>query len=297
MINFYTHFDANYRAQAATMIDSLIRHASEPFNLYCLWLDQTGKTIGECGRFPFDLPEGGEMGIITLDLLMKIQGPKLAKAKENRPWREFCWTLEPAFIDAALRGPGAIDGTVAVYVDADSFFFADPIPAIKEAVYDASIALTPHYFPADMIDRVRTVGIYNFGFGVFKSNMATRGLVRSWLDKSLAVWGPGENDQTMLDEWPSIMGSQLVSMPRGFNVGPWQEIEAGYPFKCDELFGNDGKETFPIISYHFHEFRRGVGKNPISLGNEMWNRTNYDIHPSVIELIYKSYERELEKWL
>lgn len=49
--------------------------------------------------------------------------------------------------------------------------------------------------------------------------------------------------------------------------------------------------------FHFHEMRRGTGRNPVTLNGEQWNRTQYDIPASTLESVYLKYEQALEQHL
>lgn len=278
MIRFYTFFDETYLAQARAMIDSLRQHASEPIRVCVTWL-------GDFWKCP-DL--GCGVDVVSMRSLMG-RDKRLAVARENRTYREFAWTLEPFIVHSALCDRE--DGELIVYVDADSWFLADPIPGILSAMEGKSIGLTPHHFPPEQKNRERTCGKFNFGFGVFRNSALTRGIVADWLDKTLARCSETDcGDQKYLDEWPALLGNQLAELPKVMNVGPWRLADiSGMP----PLLNGER-----LVSFHAHEFRRSAtGHNPVELNGERWNMTFYPIKDSTRKAVYEPYCAEVSKWL
>ena len=192
------------------------------------------------------------------------------------------------------------DGEIVVYVDADSFFFSDPIPAIQESLKNADVALSPHFFPPEHKDRERTCGKWNYGCAAYRACDLTRQVVGEWLEQTLAQCDENANNQHHLKDWPEKLGNRLAELPRGVNCGPWSlpiVKHRSLSYTLPEDGPNALYRTTELISFHAHEFRRGHGPNPVILKGEEWNRSWYDIEPDTIEHVYLKYESELEKFL
>lgn len=291
IVDFITFCDKNYAAQCAVMLNSLFEHA-------CSGTAATVYSLGYHARCALQgwqthgrLSKWAEIEQIEV---VEMQEPRLAAAEKNRSYREWCWSLEPAIVHRELLD--ADDGDIICYTDADSFYFSDPIPAIRSVMEHADVALSPHHFPPGQESRERTVGKYNFGCGVFRACDLTRRIVGEWLDQTLEKCDEfGAGDQKYLDQWPDKLGDRLVELPRSINLGPWQMAHVvqmnGQPMI------DYGLTLGPLISAHMHEFRRGIGRNPITLKGEAWNRSNYELHPSTVESVYLPYEAALSKFL
>jgi hypothetical protein len=313
MIHFITHADDNYLPQARVMLDSLYRRASEEISGHIICLGDA--------RFP--MSAYANFGVYGLDWLLENIDPGLALRlqdyRHHRTWKEFCWALEPVILlhgmMAALEEAGTPDSEdpdFIVYVDADSYFLADPIKAIRRDMSlpisalqnneaEPMVGLTPHHFPAGQESRVDSVGYFNFGFGVFEPCATVISRVCEWIDLILGT-GSGTAGQQSLDKWRATTGF-VAELRRGFNVGPWQRAEIKLFPDVPIIISDrvvDGNTIFeggiPLISYHFHEFRRGPGRNTTAINGIEWNRTNYDIHPATIKTVYEPYEDELAKW-
>lgn len=292
MIHVVTHCDRNYEAMARCMLASL-RRVSTGLHHHLVWCDEQPSSIKDS---PINVHQLSELH----------SWPRLQQIRNTRIGKFWFWSLEPAIVDHFLSL--CQDGDMVLYVDADSYFFQDPIPAIEQSLgKNACVALSLHCFPPDKKDRERTCGKFNFGCGAFVACHDSRAVVAEWLDQTMEKCDESKNDQHHLDEWPEKLGSRLAELPRGINVGPWQLMYTPrvgsvvvYNGRVHESWKTgDGSAgcSSPLISYHFHEFRRGFGRNQITLNGEAWNRTNYELHPDTIESVYKAYEKELTVFL
>lgn len=293
-----THFDAAYEAQAHVMLDSLFRHASQPVSVCALWLG------GRTEMPDFTAPEPHSLEFVTLQQFMQYD-QRYFMARENRSWKAFCWTLEPALIHQALRGAeqSGDDERILFYCDADSWFLSDPIPTILDCMERGDVALSPHSFPPGHEHKERTVGRYNFGCGVFRACDAARRIVSDWLDLVLAKCDEfAAGGQKHLDGWVDKLGDRLVELSRSVNCAPWSQYAVN---AARAIIGQtDSTGTFrqftmpePLISWHGHEMRRGPGKNPVTINGEAWNLSNYTLHENTVENVYSPYLVELSKYL
>lgn len=281
MIRFITHFDANYLAQGLTMLTSLKQHMSEQFDAEILWLDDN----------PFPTETVTRLPVFVEQLRHFLaEYPQVADVRSTRSWKSFCWSLEPAVVHSILNSSD--DGQIVVYCDSDMWWLADPIPDILGVMERADVALSRHHFPAGQEHRERTCGIWNFGVGVFRACDLTRRVVGEWLNQTLAQCDETVNDQHHLDSWEEKLGDRLTELSQGVNVGPWQNPIID-PETMRIISGNGAR----LISYHFHETRRGIGKNPAVIKGEDWNLTNYFINASARQYIYEPYLKALEAFL
>ena len=129
------------------------------------------------------------------------------------------------------------------------------------------------------------MGRFNFGFGWFRANNRTRELIDIWLQKTLNDCNENTaGDQKHLDDWIDL-GEELYEFPAGVNCGPWQ-----LPSVLDNPLRVPGGE---LICYHFHELRRGGGRNPVHICGKPWNLTNYDISSNAMSKVYQPYLQEM----
>lgn len=287
MIHFVTHFDRTYSAQGRCMLDSLAQVCRESIMRHVVW----------CGSDRSHSAAGGDMSEIGMCDLAAWR--RLKPLREKRQINHWFWSLEPAIADHFLNI--LPDGDILTYVDADQYFFSDPIAVIQDALSGPSIiALSPHYFPVGK--EKGAVGKFNYGIGCFRVCDETRSIAEDWLDQVIEKCDDARNDQHYLSEWPEKYGNWLAELPITVNCGPWQipeitsHVSTGDPM-IEAWHDRFGSEYDPLVSFHFHEFRRGTGRNPITLKGEGWNRTNYELHPSTIESVYTKYEAALSKFL
>lgn len=284
MIEFFTFCDKHYAAQAAVMIDSLLRHVSEEIVVTLHHLDSPTSDQMNWWISRKRLPP------ICLDpiWLVESQEPRLEEAQKNRSYKAWCWSLEPAIVHRQLLDH--VDGTILCYCDADVMWCADTVPDILAAMERADVALSPHRFPKGHEHRERSVGKFNFGVAVMRVCDLTRKVVGEWLDQTLEKCDEyAGGDQIHLDSWIDKLGMRLAELPATWNAAPWQNVEiTGDP----PMLGDKR-----LVSWHFHEHRRGIGKNPVIINGEPWCRSGYDLPESTVQSVYLPYQTELEKFL
>ena len=72
----------------------------------------------------------------------------------------------------------------------------------------------------------------------------------------------------------------MFEFPETVNCGPWQN---------PEIDANRRLHGKPLVHYHFHEFRRGHGKNPVMINGRPWNMTNYHLPETTRRSVYEPY--------
>ncbi len=281
-----TCFDSGFLVRGAACLLSALREASEPLALHVLALNE------ECAqalpRLLEPLPPGCSLTIRRLAEL-EAREPRLSVAKETRSRIEYYFTLTPFLCRDALSA--AALGDFAIYVDADTWFAADPIMALAETSADAAILVTEHRYPPPRARLAETYGRFNVGWLGFRRCDAAERCLAHWAEQCLEWCGLEPNagrfgDQKYLDAWPrTFVGVEIVDHP-GLNLAPWNlethRVEAGR-----EGVTVDGR---PLIMFHFHRLQ--------SLGGD---RFVADLHgygrlaPVVARSVYLPYIAELDE--
>jgi len=259
MRHYCTLFDQKYLPQGLALYDSLKRHSSEPFMLHILALDDPTQDVLSGLSLP-------EVTMIAGEAFEADCG--LEAIHQARTHQEWCWMLASQLCEF-LFVSGLFEVT---YLDADTFFFADPAPVFAE-IGMRSIAITPHrLIPSKKYLEVN--GLFNVGFVHFKNTRVGHRCVATWAaqcrTKCSATDGCG--DQKYLDVWPEAYGPECCVIENiGVNAGPWSianwRVTAGPRL--------DGAS---LICYHAHEFDAQQGR-----------LTHYALRPEDRESIYEPY--------
>lgn len=274
-MNYYcTLFDSHYLTRGLTMYRSLEASGAD-FNLYVYAFDDLCYSI----LFRLNLPF---MKIVTQ---ADFEDDRLLEVKPGRSKGEYCWTCTPHIVGHALRTFGLEEVT---YVDADLYFFSNPLPIFKEfREASGSVLLTEHRYP-HYLDKSKLYGKYCVQFMTFRNNNDGRSILSWWQERCLewcyAIPEDGKfGDQKYLDCLPEKFSGTHVLQYQGGGLAPWN-IQQHCLKTMDDLLVADG---VPVIFYHFQNYNwYADGRH--WLGNFRLNRR-------VVELIYKPYVRELEK--
>jgi hypothetical protein len=195
--NYATLFDHRYAPRGIVLYQTLMQHSSVPFNLHVLCLTKEARRIMEKLSFS---------NVIIYDLESKILPLNdLTKARSNRTWQEFCWTVNSVFC-AALINAGYQEITS---LDADMFFLSDPEVIFKE-IKIASIAIIPHRFIPEK-QQLEANGKFNVSWVTFRDTPRGKECVNTWAKQCLdwcyyTVEKDRFADQKYLDKWPGKYG-------------------------------------------------------------------------------------------
>jgi hypothetical protein len=277
MRQFCTYFDHTYVARGIALIRSLARHSSE-FRISVLCLDdvcyETLRAIGMSNVDTISLRE------------LEAVDPLLLDAKANRSRPEYYFTCTPSLL-LHMLGRTSERETVT-YLDADTWFFADPTPLLDE-LHHGSVAIVAHRFPPRLKDR-NQYGIYNVGWLTFRRD--ENGLkAASWWRERCIEWcyrrvEPGRYaDQKYLDDWPTRFNGVTVLQHKGANVAPWNVESYSVRSVNSTLLVDEQR----LIFFHYSGLRQLLG--PLyDLGLNA-----YGVRPSreVLKQIYSPYLREL----
>ena len=148
---FCTYFDTHYLTRGLALHQSLQEQAGE-FELVVLCMDETVEQTLRAKALP---------GVRLLPVAALIAAhPRLAAAQSDRTRLEFYFTCTPWLMRHLL--PELPPGELLTYLDADLYFFGSPQPVYDE-IGTASIAITPHRFPA-ALTRLDHRGKFNSGW-------------------------------------------------------------------------------------------------------------------------------------
>lgn len=285
-----TLFDGLYAQRGLAMIQSLREHSH--FRLFVLALDEQA----EQATAKLDDPR------IVVTPLRQTVTRDVLDILEQRSKAEQAWTLASYWTNFVME---SFEPPHLTYVDADTFFFA-PLDGFYQEVGFADVSIVPHRFPEELKDREHKNGIFNVNFVYFKNSPQGRGVLSEWTRQCLEwCYARTERDaeghllfgdQGYLDAWPDFPDMYVhVLMNNGVNLAPWNQMRYRYTMeenvyvieprpRSDETGSEYAVERIDrLIAYHFHGWR-----------GQQW-RSGYALRKNVIDLIYRKYERAMEK--
>ena len=241
-------------------------------------------------------PPGLEL--VGIDELER-RDPGLAAVRGERSPAEYAWTAKPAFCVDILKRDH--DCRWLTYVDADTMFFSDPLPALAE-LEGASIGLLPHAFAPRFRGRERWAGPYCASWVSLASDQHGREAAIWWRARCIARLssrsGPeGFADQGYLEDFPRRFPGVRVFGHPGVSAAPWTRHEG--------LRREDGALQIcgePLILFHYqslsvHRPHGGHGASPELASAPVpltWRVSrDYEIPAAEHELVWAPYLRRL----
>ena len=100
----------------------------------------------------------------TVVSLGEFEDERLLAVKATRSRVEYCWTCTPSTILYVMERTGASRCT---YIDADTYFFANPSMLLEELGGEPILITEHRYSPQH--DRSATSGVYNVQFVTFSN--------------------------------------------------------------------------------------------------------------------------------
>lgn len=282
---YTTMFDSGYGAKGMSLIESIQRRARAGADEvkpqgYVLALDDK---IAGVVRANADA-----LGVVycrTLDEMLAepYVGERLRKAKGDRTYQEFCWSLASLWTDHIMAG--YMRDELLWYLDADVFFFDTPMRLIEE-MRGKSIGLQPHAHVASEIKRLGKNGVYNIGTVAFRADQVGRTALKWWSDEVLnwCKYSEGDRarwqycgDQGYADGIAEKWRKHVKEFGVGVSTAPWNVI-------MHTITDGPSTDGMPMINYHFHEFKNR---------DQM---TNYQICMATERLVYAPYVESTERW-
>jgi hypothetical protein len=270
MEHFATLFDRNFLPQGLALLQSLQRTASRPFRLWVLCLDQD----------TYSILHGLRRDDLELLRLEDCETPELRRARANRSYGEYCWTLGCHLFSFVFdRNPEVRRLT---YLDADMYFLSDPTTCLQELESSGkSVLITEHAFAPAWAHYAKTAGTYCVQYVTFTRTGAALQLLATWQTQTRAQCSsdPGKGgygDQAYLDEWPTSHSDIVHVLDHRYRtLAPWNsDFAAGL-----------GSGTPPLF-YHFHGLRI-LGRRCVLLA------AGYPLNQARTKAIYDQYLAEL----
>jgi hypothetical protein len=254
MRHYCTLTDSKYLPRMLAMYESLKRHSSEAFMLHVLALDAETEAAVKALSLP------------SVTVTQWIWDSR----RTDHTWQEYCWLMASQWAEKLIDN-GHFEIT---YLDADLFFFSDPVPVFDE-IGGASIGIIPHRFIKSKRYLERN-GVFNVGWVTFRNTAPGRDCLFTWA-RNCRTWCYSRNedgkfgDQKYLDAWPEAYGMHLrVISNIGAGLAPWNLAN----YRLAEGPAVDG---VPVVFYHFHEYEHGK------------RLTNYALRPEDKRIIYEPY--------
>lgn len=250
--HFVTLFDSKFLPMGMALHSSLMTHA-KMFHLWILCMDR----VVEDQLRQLSLPN------VTLIPLGEVETKKMLDVKPGRTVAEYCWTLTsftPEFVfdrDSSVRR--------VTYLDADLFFFDDPLIVLDELTQCGKhVLITEHHY-APEYDQSRKFGRFCVQFMTFRKSPEGLKVMKWWQDRCIEwCFARAEDgkfgDQMYLDSWPIRFASEvhiLAQLDRA--LAPWNVA-----YVLDVR-----RSPFKPVFFHFHGFRV-VSNNRLLFYRRYW---------------------------
>ncbi len=279
---FCTLFDRHYLGKGLLMIRSLRRQCSGAApQVYVLCLD---RVVLEYFQL---FPEPG-VELMALEALEEAD-PALLRAKRDRSRVEYYFTLSPCWPRHLLLSG---EWEAVVSLDADLYFFADPMPLVG-SLGEKPIFITDHGYDRKVRRAGLRTGRFNVSFQGFRNDPVALACLDQWRKQCLK-WCRSQvderrgrfADQRYLDRWPEdFAGSVTLLLPPGPGLAPWNVARWELRVRDGELFVGAAR----VIFYHFQGLR-GLGGG--FMEDRLWR---YQVALSGVaeQQLYGPYLREL----
>ncbi len=247
--NFCTYFDYNYLVRGLALYESLARHCRS-FRLWVLCMDQKAYDVlgGMCLA---------DMELIRLEDF-EHKDDMLRQAKKDRSRIEYYFTCTPSLLLFIFERFPEVE--LLTYIDADLYFFTDPLSLYKE-ISGKSIAIIEHRY--SVRDRKNAAaGIYNVGWLSFRHDQNAVDCL-GWWRRRCNEWcfdRPQAGrfaDQKYLDDWPQRFNNVVVVKDKGANLAVWNIGNYKIYKDAGGLLRVDGH---PLVFFHFHGLRHIAGR-------------------------------------
>jgi hypothetical protein len=242
---YCTYFDSSYLARGLVFLRSL-RRRDPKARILVLTLDDL------CARVLRDQLTDEVMAIETESLHERF--PALRTVRRERSLWAYYATQKPALAIFAMETAPEPEGVM--YLDADTWFFANPAPIFDELGH-ASVGLSPHRYHSSVL-HFDSFGVFNAGCVYWRNDATGRRCLAEWRDDCLAWCAERTQsdgrfmNQGYLNRWPQRYSNVHILRHPGANLAPWNVDR--------HALGKDGRSVIvdgqPLIFYHFHGLSR-----------------------------------------
>lgn len=279
-----TLFNSVYLDKGIVLYQSLSEVTSD-FILYVLCMDE------KCYEILTDLKFDHLIPIRLAD----FENEQLLKAKKNRPFGQYCWTCSSSLIKFVLD---TYQPNYCSYIDADMFFYSDPIILIDEMERkSASVSIIGHRFGWYAKKSEKKIGRYCVECNTFKNDDNARKLLDIWINQCLedcsqkddgVHWG----DQKYLDNWVDDYPYVIESLNYGAGIAPWnipQYTLVKYKPKGQFVVKCKDKEYTPLF-YHFEGITYDSNDHA-----DIHVYSRWGIDDKLVNIFYDDYLRRIKK--
>jgi hypothetical protein len=242
---YCTYFDSGYLSRGLALIESLREHGDHS-PVYVLALDEIAETF---------LTAHAPPNVFLLNISeIEATEPRLAPLRAERSRMEFYFTCTPLMIRCVMDKQET-KGGLAIYLDADLFFFDTP-NIVADALGDDSVGIIEHRYPTRVASRLAKYGRFNVGWVGFRDDAAGRFVLNWYADRTIEWCSdkPADGkyaDQGYLDSFPDFEGVRILTSA-GFNLAPWNTRRHDLSRSGDGVLA-DGQ---PLVFFHFHGLRK-----------------------------------------
>jgi Nucleotide-diphospho-sugar transferase. len=240
VFRFTTVVSRDHLYKFLALNSSLIENATD-YTLYVLCADD--EVYDVLSAIPFK-----NMVLVRLG---DIEDDELRKARADRLFHAYCWTLKPVFLRHVLQNHP--DAVYFAHLDADLFFFENPAALFAENP-DASIYLTHHRNAKEFEAFYAITGIYNTGFVGCRRDETGLAAIDEWARKCIAYCPIKEEpqrrlfgDQRYVEDWPEKYKGVHVLESIGANAALWNISN----YRVTRSGGQVLLDGVPLIFYHF----------------------------------------------
>lgn len=275
-----TLFNVNYIDKGLTLYESL-ENVSKDFVLYVLAMDD------KCYEILSDL----NYKYLKPIRLADFEDEELLAVKSTRGFGEYCWTCSSSLILYILK---TYQPNFCTYLDADLYFYSDPITLIQEMIdQNASVQIIGHRFPWYDKERESRIGKYCVEFDTFKNDKNAISLLNQWREQCLECcstlgdgihWGDQKYQDTWCKDFPFVIETKNL----GAGIAPWNIVkykhvsENGMKVKIAD-------KIIPIVFYHFENLTY-IHKTKVKLNVF----TSWGVDVSLVVSLYLPYLKRLD---
>ena len=261
--------------QGLALMESVELHSSTPIMWSVLALDD-GAFDYLCGL------KRANLEVIHID---NFEDKDLQLVKNDRPWKEFCWTSAACILNYSLALDESAD--FVAYIDADCFFFGDIAEMFGELPREKNIGVHEHRFSRDREDWLYKSGRFNVGVVLGRKSEEFKQCAARWRTQVIERCDVNQSegrcgDQTYLNEWPSLYVGLQILEGQGVGLAPWNAFGLNLYIKENKVL----VESDPLYFYHFHGLEVGISNRFITL---FVSAAGYKKLSGTYKLIYAPY--------
>jgi hypothetical protein len=278
MINFVTLFNSNYLSRGLALYSSLEKQCSN-FHLYVVAFDDI--TYNYFIQFPEKY--------LTVISLKDFEDEKLLSIKSTRSPGEYCWTCTASTV---LYTINTYKLNHCIYIDADMYFYSDPIVLFNEWG-NKSVLLTEHRY-TPKYDQSIISGTYCVQFVGFKNDEDGLNALNYWRNSCIEwCYARAEDgkfgDQKYLDDWLTRFNNVHILQHLGGGLAPWNMQQYLFEESNNKMNGVEisTNNSFSPVFFHFHGLKIYLNNITALTGDD------YEMNQSTLNLFYLPYVKEL----